>query len=226
MNIQERQSQDIFFRVGEFGAQHITQFPAASLAASLFADLAAVSRELNDFDSRESSQSGAKRQRQVAKTTTREMLFDELRAINRTARVAALTEPKIEGRFELPKTMTDLELLSIAQGFAINAAPFAAIFPRFALPVDFLDRLNAAIADFQTSLQERHAVRTAKTETTAAIDAVIERGTVIVKQLDVIVKNTFRADAATLAAWKRASHPERTKGKTAPETTKATTAGA
>lgn len=226
MNIQERQSQDIFFRVGEFGAQHVTQFPPASDAASLFADLAAVARELNDFDSRESSQSGAKRQRQVAKTTARETLLDELRAINRTARVAALTEPKIEGQFELPKTMTDLELLSFAQGFAINAAPFAAVFPRFALPADFLARLNAAIADFQTSLQERHAVRTAKTETTAAIDGVIERGTIIVKQLDVIVKNTFRHDDAMLALWKRASHPERTRSKTAPETAKATTAGA
>lgn len=136
-------------------------------------------------------------------------------------RIAAFTEPKIAGGFELPETMTDLERLSIAQGFAINATPLASVFPRFAPPADFLAPLNAAIADSDIAPRPT----TAKTEATAAIDAIIERGMVIVKQPDVIVKNTFRTDDAVLAAWKPASHPEWTRSKAAPEAAKATTPG-
>jgi hypothetical protein len=225
MNSQERQYQEIFIRVGEFGAQQSTAFPSSSIAGTLFADLAVVIHDLTEFSANESSQTSGKRRQQALKSDARDRLLQQMQAISRTAKAVALTVPNLEKKFVVRGTKTDRELISDAQAFEKDAIPFAEAFTRLALPADFLDRLRAAITDFETALVERHNVRSEKSRTGASIDSVIERGTTIVKQLDAIVKNTFEHDEATLVAWKRASHPEKARAKAGAQKAKAAVAG-
>lgn len=223
MNSNERQYQEIFIRVGGFGAQHSSVFPAHSAAATLFADLASVIRELNEFSAAESSQAGGKRRQQALKSDARERLTQQMQAIGRTAKVVALSVPNLEKKFVVRATKTDRELLADAHAFARDAAPFVETFARFALPTDFLEQLRTAISEFETALVERHNVRAEKSQTGATIDGIVERGAVILRQLDVIVKNTFQNDEATLVAWKRVSHPEKSRSRAAVQGAKAAT---
>jgi hypothetical protein len=57
-------------------------------------------------------------------------------------------------------------------------------------------------------LSNTHAERDARISATESIDAAIDRGIESVRQLDALVRNKFRDDSATLAAWTSASHTE------------------
>jgi F0F1-type ATP synthase epsilon subunit len=226
MNYFERQKQDIFLHVAKFGTDHTTDFPAESIAGTLLADLATVIRDLDEHASAEVAQTGGKRLHQAHKLDARGDLVSRVQAISRTAKVVGLTVPNLEKKFVFTHDVTDRELISMARGFADNVAPHVAVFTRYALPADFLDQLIAATTAFETSLEERHSVKTAKTGTMATIDTLVERGNTILKQLDVIVKNVYRKDETVLAAWKRALRPERQRSKPAAKAAKAATPSA
>ncbi|MDT5063532.1 MAG: hypothetical protein QOH63_3991 [Acidobacteriota bacterium] len=87
--------------------------------------------------------------------------------------------------------------------------PLKADFARRGLPQDFLDDLNADITAFEESIGSREQKNGARVAATVAIDESIERGINAVRELDAIVQNIFRNDAATLARWTSASHTER-----------------
>jgi hypothetical protein len=223
MNYKERINRDIFTRVGEFGTSHRDHFTPESFAGTLFSQLSELSRDIDRLAAAETSHEGGGRQKQVFKSDAREALRDQLRAISRTARAIGVTTPTFEEKFILPTQLNDGELLDRARAFATDAAPFVNEFVTYSLPADFIEKLNGAIADFEATTSERRAVRNAHGDTASAIDEKVERGVGIVRQLDAIVRNTFRDDA-TVTAWKRASRSERRSRTTAPEVAAAATA--
>lgn len=219
MNTKELQNRDIFTKVGEFAAHHTTDFPATGFAATLFAELAGITRKLDAQAAAEFSHSGGGRLKQAVKEDSRDLLENRLRAIARTARAIAVITPNFSRNFSLPAHPTDRELIDLARSFADAAAPYADEFVKFSMPTDFLDQLAAETASFAEALSEKRLVRTAKSESVNAIDTGIERGLNIVRQLDAIVRNTFHDDA-TIMEWKRALRPERTRTSRAAESPK------
>lgn len=219
MNTKEHQNREIFTKIGEFAAHHAGHFPSDGFAATLFTELAGITRELDAHAAAEFSHSGGGRLKQAVKNDSRDMLENRLRAIARTARAIAVVIPNFERNFDFPAHPADRELIDLARSFADAAAPYAAEFVKFSMPTDFLDRLAAETAAFAEALSEKRLVRTAKSESVNAIDTAVERGLNIVRQLDAIVRNTF-PDDATITEWKRASRPERTKSRPAPEPAK------
>ena len=121
----------------------------------------------------------------------------------------SITLPGLDARFRLPRSLSDRELLGTAQAFARDATPLKAEFIRFALPADFLDDLNAHITEFEAAMTSRHAGVGEQAAATAAFDDALESGLNAVRQLDALVRNTFHADPANLAAWESARHVER-----------------
>jgi hypothetical protein len=107
-------------------------------------------------------------------------------------------------------------MLASARAFAADAVPFKAEFIRHEMPADFLDDLAADIAAFEASITEQNRSRDARIAATGSIDEAIERGIAALRQLDAIVRNKFRDDPATLAAWASASHVERVRRTAAP----------
>ncbi len=223
MNSRELQSREIFTRIGEFATRHAAAFPTEAIARTLFTELADITRELDTHAAAEISHSGGGRLKQAAKGDAHDLLETRLRAIARTARAIAVTTPNFDRNFTIPTRPTDRELLDLARSFAEAAAPHAAEFVKYSMPTDFLDLLNAEMTAFAEALSEKRLVRAAKTDASAAIDAAIERGMNIVRQLDAIVRNTFHDDA-TVTEWKRVSRPERAKSRPAAEPAKAATA--
>lgn len=210
MKDSERRKYEMLARVRDFGAARAGAFADGSLGKELFDGLDGVVGELDAHAGRQSSSASAAAEGTTSRASARAALREDLEAISRTARAMALDNPGLEDRFRLPRNnRNDQTLLSAARAFLSDAEPLKAEFIRHELPADFLDDLRADIEDFEQAITSQNRSAEARTAATSAIDAAIERGTNIVRQLDAVVRNKFRDDPATLAAWVMASHTER-----------------
>jgi hypothetical protein len=132
-----------------------------------------------------------------------------MRAIARTARAMALDTPGLENKFRLPRSGGDQALLQAARAFVADATPLKAEFIRHELPASFIEDMQDEIADLQRAIDEQNTGRDAHITATVSIETTVERGIKAVRRLDAIVRNKFRDDSATLAAWEHARHVER-----------------
>jgi hypothetical protein len=208
MNHHESRRYEMLRRVRDFGQAHAADFPASSLGGSLFAAIGATVAELEQAASAQTSSAGSSRQGTESKDLAREALLDEMEAITATARAMALDNPGLENKFRIPRNASDQEVLTTARAFLADATPLAGEFIRHEMPADFLDQLRDAIAELEQAISERNHHREGRVSSRAALGEVIARGMKQVKQLNAVVRNKYRNDAATLAGWTSASHVE------------------
>lgn len=217
MNSIERRKLNLFRRVIAFGETRLADFPAESLSGNLFSDLNRIVADLVRSGAGQLSTGGANRASGTTRATARKNLRRELVAISRTAKLIGRQVPGLADKFRLPPNNADQTLLLAANAFAADALPFRDLFLSHELPVDFLDELNAARTAFDEAV---------RIQTTAAMEAIavnrsvnegIARGVETVRRLDVLVRNKFRNDPATLAAWASASHLERASRQASPK---------
>ena len=223
MDDKERSCNEMFQRVEDFGTARAADFPNGSLGKEL---LALVSAAIADFDTHSSAQLSGKneaRRSTSSKDGARTALRTDLDEISRTARAMAFEVEGLDEKFRLPRYLNDQKLSETARAFATDAIPFKDTFIRYELPADFLEDLAADIADFAAASQSQNAGLENQVTATVAVDTAREQGMNAVRRLDAIVRNKYRNDAATLAAWERARHIERAtrakKGATPPPTT-------
>ncbi|MDT7602204.1 MAG: hypothetical protein QOF61_201 [Acidobacteriota bacterium] len=209
MKSSETRRLEMFIRVRQFGASHAQSFPPNTRGGEVLAE---VDSAINELESHASAQDSGKRAAKEGTTLTavaRAELREDLEAIRRTARSMSQAMPGLTDKFRVPGHTRDQELLAIARAFAADAEPVKAELIRRGLPANFVDDLNADIASFAGSIDVKARHTGARIAATAAVDTAIERGTNAVRELDAIVRNVFRNDAATLAEWTSASHTER-----------------
>ena len=209
MNRQENLRREMLVRVQDFGAAHSELFPAGSFGAQLFAEIAEVVAELNHIAATQSSSASTSRLSTTSRAVARATLHDTLEAISLCAQAMSLTMPGLEDQFRLPRSNNDWKLLDAARAFARDAVPLKAEFIRREMPADFLERLNAQIAQFEAMISKRNRSTASQVAATATIDNLIDRGMRAVKEFNVVVRNKLEDDRAALAAWTSASHVER-----------------
>jgi hypothetical protein len=209
MDDKERSCNEMFHRVEDFGAARTANFPAGSLGQELFA---VVHAAIADFDKHSAAQSsGARDARRGTsnKDAARVALGDDLDQISHTARAMAFQVNGLDEKFRLPRYLNDQKLLETARAFAADAVAFKDTFIRYGMAADFLEDLAADIADFEAASQSQNTGMENQVTATAAVDTTREQGMNAVRQLDAVVRNTYRNDPANLAAWERARHIER-----------------
>jgi hypothetical protein len=205
----ERRRFEMFVRVRDFGATHGAAFAANSRGAELFAALGGIVEELQGHAAVQSSGTSAGAQGTASRSALRDELHKELQAISRTARVMSPDAVGLKERFRIPSdNLNDQQLLTTARAFAAAAAPLKDEFIRNEMPTTFLEQLAASIAAFESAITDQNRNRDARVSATESIDAAIDRGIETIRQLDALVRNKFRDDSATLAAWTSASHTE------------------
>jgi hypothetical protein len=209
MNDAQTKVYEMLTRVKSFGAEHALDFPLSSLGGEKFAALGGVIDELEQHGAAQSAGAGAARTSTGAKRAAREILRRQLTAVNETTRAMESIQPGIAASFRMPNTNGDQALLNTARAFVGAATPLKNEFIRRELPASFLEDLDAAINAFESAVNSQTQSTERRVAATAAIEAVIERGRQLVRELDAIVKNKYRNNAATLAAWESASHVER-----------------
>jgi len=175
---------------------------------TLATELTAVISELDGHTAAGTSGGSAARQGTVTRAEARGALREDLEAINRTAR-AMDDEPGLNEKFRLPRGNNDQQLLSAARAFAADALPLKARFIAHELPADFLEDLDADITALEEAMGDQSGGLGSRVAASAVIDDAIERGTVIARKLDAIIRNKYGNDRATIAEWTSASHTER-----------------
>jgi len=209
MNDEDTRRLDAFLRSEEFAHVQAARIPAGSFASELFANLSHIIANLQAAADRQSSNMRAAQQGTTSKASLRDELFLALRAIARTARAMALTNPGLEDRFRLPRNVKDQALLSAARTFAADALPLKAEFIRRGLPATFLEDLNADIDAYEAALSRQTQGTEEHVAATAAVEDLIDEGIKVMSELNAVIRNMFADDPATLAQWLSASRVER-----------------
>jgi len=127
---------------------------------------------------------------------------EPLTHLARIARAASEENPAVANQFQVPRLRTsDQSFLGDIRRLSALAATHKELFMAFGMPATFLDELNAAIGEFQTSVTETN------TAVVAHVGAVADLGTVaaellqVIAKLDAMIRFRFRSDSELLAAW-------------------------
>ncbi|HEY0379874.1 MAG TPA: hypothetical protein VGC87_23355 [Pyrinomonadaceae bacterium] len=209
MNDSQTKSYEMMARVESFGAERVADFSISSLAGEKFAAVGSVIDELEQHGTAQSAGGSAARTSTGAKRAARAELRRQMTAVSETARVMESAQPGVTASFRTPNTNGDQALLNAARAFVGAATPLKNEFVRRELPATFLEDLDAAVNAFENALSSQTQNTERRVTATAAIEALIERGRQLVRELDAIVRNKYRNDRATLAAWESASHVEK-----------------
>ncbi len=209
MTANESRTHQKLVRVRGFAQKHASDFAANSLFAQLLVALIAVITEIETLSAAEQSARGSALQGTDLRSHAREVLFDALRAIRRTARVMEDEIPGLSGKFHVPENTNDTQLLNAARAFLAAATPLKARFIDHALPEDFLDDLQADIAAFEKAISDQSTGVGSHVAASAALDEAFRRGIEIGKKLDAIIRNKYANNPGVLAEWTSASHTER-----------------
>lgn len=210
MNSSISRMHQMFVRVLGFADAHADAFPAGSLGAEMVAELRRVVGELTEAATSQTSGLSSVQRATAERKDARKRLRASMRAISHTARAMALDTPGLETKFRLPRGGSDAALLQIARAFAADAPPLKDKFLRHAMPASFIEDFEEDIAGLERSVGEQNTGRGAHVTATVTVESGAERGMNAVRKLDAIVRNTYRNDAAALAAWESARHVETT----------------
>jgi hypothetical protein len=200
---------EMLTRVRDFGAAHASSFPASSLGGQRFAAVGTVVNELESHGATQSSGKGAAQASTSAKRAARTDVREKMVAIRDTAQALEEALPGVSANFRVPRDNGDQALINSARAFVEAATPIKNEFLQREMPATFLEDLTAAVVGFESAVNEKNAHTEKRITATAAINAGLERGAKLVRELEPIVRNKFRADAATLAAWESASRTAR-----------------
>lgn len=193
-------------RVREFRNNHSADFPAGTLAHTLFQHLDDIIGQLGLQAAEKNSRQGDRLLSTTRKNDVKERLYEEMQTVSRTARILGLEDRGLEKKFRLPFGIGARPLVGLARSFAKEAQPFSQAFVDHALPADFIARLNRLADELETALGARGQATTTAVENNATIDALIEDGMTTLRKLDVIVRNTYRDQPLPLETWERAKH--------------------
>ena len=205
----ERNQFDMMMRVGDFGDTHAPDFPATSLGGQKFAAIAGVVDELNTHGAAQAGGKGAAQASTQAIRAGRADIRQKMIALRETATVMEEISPGISANFRVPRTNGDQALISSARASISTATPFKSEFLKREMPATFLEDLVGTIDKFENDVNEKNAHREKHVTATAAIKDALKRGVKLVRDLDAIVRNKYRNDPATLAAWESATHVPR-----------------
>lgn len=208
MNSVIRRTFEMFVRVQSFAAERSAAFPANSLGGQTVAELRTVIGELTEAATTQTSGRSSVQRATAERMAAREALRESMQAIARTARVIALEMPGLENKFRMPRSGSDSALLQTARAFSGDAQTHKAEFLRHEMRESFVEDFKELIADLERAMGEQNTGRGAHVSATASVESSAERGMNAVRKLDAIVRNKFREDPATLAAWESARHVE------------------
>lgn len=208
MNSVIKRTYEMFVRVSNFAAERAAAFPADSLGAQLAAELKEIVETMTEAGASQTSGLSSVQSATAERMAAREALRESMQAIVRTARVMALDTPGLENKFRLPRSGSDAALLQTARAFVADALALKEEFLRHEMPASFIEDFKEDIADLERAVGQQNSGRGAHVSATASVESAAERGMNVVRKLDAIVRNKFRDDPATIAAWESARHVE------------------
>jgi hypothetical protein len=205
-------------RATDFTASRASFFPAGSRGSELITTISAAVTALETEGAKQDAADLDGQQATDEKDAAMAELQDLLRPINQTARGMEKLFPGIGGRFRMPRGSAQ-NFLNRARAYIAEATPMAAEFTSRGFPANFLTTLEATASRVESAISRQNEALAAQTAATAAVKLAQQQLVDAVHEFSPIVRNTFREDPATLAAWESASHVERPPKKAAKKKT-------
>jgi hypothetical protein len=206
----------MFLKVRDFFAVHAADFPAGSIAATIFAPLLPIIDQIAQIAGEQISTRGTYSQAMQIKRDARDRLHVMLRKISDLATALGFEINGLEEKFRMPVNRSDQNLIAAGRAFAADAAAFEDEFIGYGMSATFIADLTAATDAFEQSLVPANVAGQEKRGKTAAIAPLITDGMNIVRRLTPVVELKYSNDAGNLAAWEAARHVERTLPQTKP----------
>ncbi|MFL6255582.1 MAG: hypothetical protein ACJ74T_11260 [Pyrinomonadaceae bacterium] len=184
-------------------------FPANSIAGQRIAALAGLGVRIDELASKQAQEKGAAKATTERKNTWGEEFKRRMKEMRSTAVSAETVQPGVSQNFNLPASRSDESWLETARAFIAAGTIFKPLFLGRAMPDDFLEGLAGAVENFESAVEDYNLHSRNASAATAMLEDACEQVLAIRRELDPIVRNTFRNDPEKLAQWESASHLER-----------------
>jgi hypothetical protein len=199
-----------------FGAQNPADFAAGTKAADLLGQIRAAEADATSGATGQESHGGSMRAGTRTKADLYDELYEDLRAINRTAKAIAADVPGLDEKFRMPRSPSYAQVLATARAFLADAAPLAPSFIEYELPASFLTDLASDIAAFEAAEDDQSTGLTNRVGATRSVAQAIMEGIAALGKLDPLMRNKYRNQPVKLAEWFSASRIERAPRKAEP----------
>lgn len=209
MNADQKRRLDMLGRVAGFGKRHLEDIAAGSKLAELLGLVTQAESEATGGGAEQVSGLGHSRAGAATKADLYEDLLAELRDIRDTSRTVAKTVPGVAEKFRLPRSISQINILTTARAFLKDAAPLEAEFIACEMAADFLTNLENDIKAYDKAEDDQGDGQGKHTSATRTIAEAINDGCDAVRDADPLVKNRYKHDGAKQADWFTASHVER-----------------
>jgi hypothetical protein len=196
-------------RVINFRTSHAGDFIDGTTAAELLNTVAAAEEDATNAGTTQSSADGESRAGTATKAELYDSLLEDLRAISATAKPMSKSIPGLDEKFRVPRSISQANIITAARAFLKDATPLAAEFIKYELPADFVTDLENDIKAYDLAADDQGTGLGKRVGATRTLSEAISDGCEAVRDLDPLMKNKYKSDAATLAEWFTASHVER-----------------
>ncbi len=199
---------DMFNRVLDVLPVEFADLPvgAATVAAT---DLQAQYNVVISESGAQSGFEGTGEEGTALRAVARQNIRDYLSTLGRTARSIARQTPGFDSNYPPPAGMDDTELLNEARAVAPKAIADQTIFIGRGLTLEFLESIDGFIAAFDASQDTTNVAVGSRGAAVSEKNTAYEKGLDDVDLLNDFIRNFYRDQPAKLAAWKIASHIER-----------------
>ncbi len=205
---------DMFNRVLDVLPIEFADLPKNSAASAAAADLQTQYNVAINESAAKSGFQGESESGTAVRAVARRNIEDYLSTLARTARSLARTMPGFDKNYPPAADLDDTELLNEARAVAPRAIADQSVFEGRGLTLAFLESIDDFIADFDASQDTTNAADGSRGAAVSEKNTAYEKGLDDVDVLNDFIRNFYRDQPAKLAAWKIASHIERSAKRT------------
>lgn len=209
MNYKQGAVRDMFNRVLDILPVEFADLPAGSVAATAAADLQVQYDIVISESAEQSGFEGTGKAGTALRAVARHNIRDYLTTLARTAKIEARENPGFDENYPPPSGMDDTELLNTARAVGPKAIADKTVFTGRGLTMDFLESISGFITDFDASQDTTNIATGSRGASVSDKNTAYEKGLDDVDVMNNFIRNFYRDQPAKLAAWKIASHIER-----------------
>lgn len=206
MNTMDTKRMEMFIRVQENRPEFALAALEGSHGAALFEQLGQVIEDLRSRAHDQATGQSSVRESSGNKAAAYNELIRQLDAMYRTAHVIAQKKSGLEEKFRPPRGVSGQALLTLTRTYGTDAVALKAEFIKRGLSANFIADLDAAAIAYETATNEKTQGRGRQVAATAEIGRLIEHGLQLVRELQVVMHNTYADDTSKLTLWMSASH--------------------
>jgi hypothetical protein len=209
MNDKNRRVSALATNMDGFLKELVDDFPANGVARQRIASLAELVVKIDEHASKQAQERRAAKAATERKGVSGEEMKRRMKEVRSTAVSVETVQHGVSQHFNLPASQSEESWLEAARAFVAAGTTFKPLFLSRAMPDDFLDGLTAAVESFESAVNDYNLHARNASAATAMLEDICAQVLTIRRELDPIVRNTYRNDPEKLAQWEAASHLER-----------------